>query len=47
MPGPPALVMMATRSPLGRGCMANAVAKSNSASKVSARMMPARLNAAP
>jgi len=26
MPGPPALVMMATRSPFGSGCMANAVA---------------------
>ena len=26
MPGPPALVMIATRLPLGRGCMAKAVA---------------------
>jgi hypothetical protein len=25
MPGPPALVMMATRSPLGSGCMAKAM----------------------
>ena len=47
MPGPPALVMMATRSPLGSGCMARAVARSNRPSKVSARMTPARLKAAP
>ena len=39
--------MISTRSPLGVGCRARAVAESNRASKVSARQMPARLKAAP
>ena len=47
MPGPPALVTMATRPPRGSGCIENAVAQSRRASKVSARTIPAREKAAP
>jgi hypothetical protein len=47
MPGPPAFVMIATRLPLGSGCISNAVALSKSDSKVAARRMPERRNAAP
>ena len=47
IPGPPALVIIATRLPLGIGCIAKAVAKSNSSSKVSARITPERIKAAP
>ena len=47
MPGPPALVMISTRSPRGSGCIDSAVAKSRICSKTSARMTPERWKAAP
>ena len=41
MPGPPALVTMATRRPAGSGCASRQAAMSNISSIVSARMTPA------
>ena len=41
IPGPPALVRMATRRPRGTGWLARSIATSNSSSIVSVRMTPA------
>ena len=41
MPGPPALVRMATRSPAGTGWLASSRARSKSSSMVSVRITPA------
>jgi len=46
MPGPPALVTMATRGPAGRGWFASSAAMSNMSSSVSARITPAWRNSA-
>ena len=46
MPGPPALVRIATRRPRGTGWWARSVATSNSSSSVFVRMMPACRNSA-
>ena len=46
MPGPPALVTIATRPPLGTGCCASSEATSNSSSSVFVRITPACSNRA-
>ena len=46
IPGPPALVMIATRSPRGSGWPANSDATSNSSATVATRMTPACWNSA-
>jgi hypothetical protein len=40
MPGPPALVTMATRRPAGTGCLERKAATSNISASVSVRMTP-------
>ncbi len=46
MPGPPAFVTMAMRLPSGSGCIAKALAKSNSSLTDEVRIAPVCLNAA-
>ena len=46
IPGPPALVTIATRSPRGTGCLVSSAATSNSSWSVSVRITPACSNSA-